>query len=106
MKRSSYLIVVAIIFSISFCGAQCWAAERIHQMAGDITAIDHEYNTVVVEVPHKGRMLTVGGELSSDAVLKKGGQVVSLLYFHVGERVMVKWKVTKQGLTILALTAR
>lgn len=106
MKRSTYIMVLAIIFSLSFCGAQCWSAEKIYQMAGDITAIDLEYNTVVVEVPLKGKMLTVGGPLSSEAVLKKGGQLVSISDFRVGDRVMVKWKLTEQGHTILALMAR
>lgn len=106
MKRPSYIIVSAMIFSLSLWVAQCWSAEKIYQMEGDITAIDLEYNTVVVEVPLKGKMLTVGGALSPEAVLKKGGQVVSLSDFHVGDRVMVKWKLTEQGHTILALNAR
>jgi hypothetical protein len=106
MKRLTGIIVLAIIFSLSFCGAQCWSAEKIYQMAGDISAIDLEYNTVVVEVPLKGKMLTVGGQLSSEAVLKKGGHLVNLSEFNTGDRVMVKWKLTEEGHTILLLNAR
>jgi hypothetical protein len=60
MKRSYFIIVLAIVFSLSLFGAQSWAGERIYQMVGDITAIDLEYNTVVIKVPLAGTTFTVG----------------------------------------------
>ena len=57
MKRSHSIIVLAIIFLLSFFGTQSWAGKRICQMIGDITAIDLEYNTVVIEVPMVGKPL-------------------------------------------------
>ena len=61
MKRSPYFItlVLAVIFSLSFSGAQCWAGEKKYRMTGDITAIDLSHNTVVIEVPLAGKMFTV-----------------------------------------------
>jgi hypothetical protein len=52
-------------------------------MAGDITAIDLKYNTVLVEVPLAGKTFTVGGPLSSKAVLERGGQSAALLDYRL-----------------------
>jgi len=108
MNRSPYFttLVLAVIFSISFSGAQCWAGERKYKMTGDITAIDLTHNTVVIEVPLAGKMFTVGGPLSSKAILKKGGQSVGLADFRVGDRVIVIWESIEQGHLILSLKAR
>ena len=108
MKRSAYLItfVLGVMLSLSFSGAQSWAAEKIYQMVGDITAIDLVHDTVVVEVPLVGKTFTVGGPLSSEAVLKRGGQSVNLVDFQIGDRVTVKWKLTKEGHLILLLKAK
>jgi hypothetical protein len=106
MKRSHFIIVLAIIFSLALFGAQSWASERIYQMTGDITAIDLEYNTVVIEVPMVGKTFTVGGPLSYEAILKKGHQVVDLLAFQVGDRVKVKWEATEKAHAILSLNAK
>lgn len=84
MRRSSYIILLAIILSLSFYGVQSWSVERIYLMTGDITAIDLEYNTVVIEVPLVGKSVTVGGPLSHDAVLQKGGQKVG--YIRISQR--------------------
>ena len=108
MKKSGFFItlVLALIFSLSFSVAQSLAEERIYKMVGDITAIDLTYNTVVVEVPLVGKTFTVGGPLSSEAVVQKGGQSVDLADFQVGDRVTVKWKLTEKGHLIVFLKAK
>ena len=72
-------------------------------MVGDITAIDLKYNTVLVEVPLAGKAFTVGGPLSSKAVLERGGQSAALADFQVGDRVTVKWEGAGEGHVILLL---
>ena len=108
MKKEAYFIglVIVIIPCLSFNGGQSWANERIYLMTGDITAIELEYNTVVIEVPMVGKTFTVGGPLSCEAILKKGRQVVDLSAFQVGDRVKVKWEATEKGHVILSLTAK
>ena len=108
MKRLNHVrfLGLAIIFSLSIYGAQSLAGERIYQMVGDITALDLEYKTVVVEVPLAGKTFTVGGPLSSEAVLERGGQSATLADFQVGDRVTVKWEATAQGHVILLLRAK
>lgn len=108
MKRSSYIVTLglAIILTLSFYGGKSWAGERIYLMTGDITAIDLKYNTVVIEVPLAGKTFTVGGPLSSEAVLERGGQSATLADFQVGDRVTVKWEATGQGHVILLLRAK
>ncbi len=108
MKRSPYFttLLLAVIFSFSFSGAQSWAGEKKYRMTGDITAIDLTHNTVVIEVPLAGKTFTVGGALSSEAILKRGGQSVGLADFQVGDRVIVIWEATEQGHLILSLKAK
>jgi hypothetical protein len=108
MKRSAYLmtLVLAVMFFLSFSGSQSWAGERIYQMSGDITAIDLDYHTVVVEVPLGEKTFTVGGPLSLKAVLKRDSKSVSLEDFRVGDRVTVKWEANEQGHIILSLNAK
>jgi hypothetical protein len=106
MKRSHFIIVLPIVFSLCLFGAQSWASERIYQMVGDITAIDLKYNTVVVEVPLAGKTFTIGGPLSSEAVLERAGQSVALADFEQGDRVTVKWEATGEGHLILLLRAK
>jgi hypothetical protein len=75
-------------------------------MKGEVAAIDLEHNMVVVEVPVKGgQMLTVGGPLSSEVLLQKGGKEVKLADFKVGEQVWVKWRLTDKTHVILSLKA-
>lgn len=108
MKRSPYFItlVVAVILSLSFPGAQSWAGEKKYKMTGDIAAIDLSHNTVVIEVPLVGKTFTVGGPLSSEAVLKRGGQSAGLADFQLGDRVIVIWEATEQGHLILSLETK
>jgi len=100
------MVVVAVVFSLYFSGTRCWAGEKKYLMGGEITAIDLDYKTVVIEVPIGERMFTVGGPLSSEAVLKRGGLLVDLVNFQVGDRVTVEWKVSEQGHLILVLKAK
>jgi len=108
MKRSGFFIVVilSVIFSLSFSIPQSSADERLYRMVGDITAIDLDYNTVVIEVPLEGKLFTVGGPLSHDAILKKGNLSVDLVDFMAGDRVTVEWKPIEQGHLILLLQAK
>ena len=108
MKRSPYFtaLLLALICSLSFPGAPCWAGGERYKMTGDITAIDLTHHTVVIEVPLAGKTFTVGGVLSSKAALKRGGHSVGLGEFLVGDRVTVIWEATEQGHLILSLSAK
>jgi hypothetical protein len=75
-------------------------------MVGDITALDLAYNTVVIEVPLEGRLFTVGGPLSHDAILRKGILSVDLVDFMVGDRVTVEWKASEEGHLVFMLQAK
>jgi hypothetical protein len=99
-------VVLAAIFLLWFPGSQPLAAEKVFKMAGKIAAIDLDHNTVIVEVPVGERLFTVGGPLSPEAVLKRGGQSVGLADFRTGDRVTVTWEATERGHLILSLKAR
>ena len=107
MRRSGYFItlVLAVILSLCFSGTQSLADEKIYQMSGEISAIDLDLNTVVIEVPLGERLFTIGGPLSYDAVLKRGGQSVGLGDFRRGDQVTVKWEATARGHLIRSLKA-
>jgi hypothetical protein len=93
-KRLVILALLSVMFLFVF---QAMAGENVYLMTDKITAIDQDYNTVVIEVPLKKGMFTVGGPLSSSAVLKKGGKTARLSDFAVGEQVKVKWRSTETG---------
>ena len=82
------------------------AAEKRYVMKGEIRAIELDYNTVVIEVPLGKKMFTVGGPLSSNAVLKKRGRLAKLADFLVGEVVTVRWKATEKGHIIEGLEGK
>jgi hypothetical protein len=100
------LALLAAVLSLGLLVCQVDAAQTAHQMTGKITAIDSGANTVVVDVPVHGKMLTVGGPLSQKAVLKKGGKSVGLNDFSVGDKVTVKWMTTGNGPMIEGLHAK
>jgi hypothetical protein len=108
MKRSVWFapLVVAVIFLLCFPAAQSLAGEKAFKMTGKIAAIDLGHNTVVIEAPVGGRLFTVGGPLSPEAVLERGGQSVGLADFRTGDRVTVTWKATEKGHLILSLKAK
>ena len=83
-----------------------WAGEKKYRMGGDIKAIDVRYNTAVIEVPVKEKIFTVGGSISSKAVLKRGGQPVKLADFQVGDRAIIIWESTKKGHVIHSLNVK
>ena len=83
-----------------------WAGEKKYRMRGDLTAIDLTCHTAVIEVPFSGKTFTVGGSLSSSAILKRGSRSVELADFQVGERVIVIWESTKGGHVIHSLKVK
>ena len=108
MKKSAYLssLVLFAVLLFSFSAANSWAGVKLYKMTGEITAIDVEYHTVVIEVPMVGKTFTIGGPLSPDAVLERGGQSADLTDFLVGDQVVVTWTQTDEGHLILSLTKK
>lgn len=97
MNRGKILIFSvfsAIIFTL-FLG---WPREieALWVKQGEITGIEIGSQTVVVEVPLGSQLYTVGGELSPDTTLKKGGMKANLDDFRVGDVVRVGWKKTER----------
>ena len=108
MKRSTHIIAMAgaVVMTLCLLVTQSWSAGPVYQTKGEVAAIDLEHNTIVIEVPVKGgQMLTVGGPLSSEASLHKGGKEVKLADFIMGEEVWVKWRLTDKTHVILSLKA-
>jgi hypothetical protein len=99
-------LVFAVVVFLCPVGDQPLAGEEVYKMTGEIAAIDLAHNTVVVEVALGQKMFTVGGPLSSGAVLKKAGQVVGLADFRRGDRVTVTWEATESGHLIVSLKAK
>ncbi len=112
MRFSRYAKKVLPLFLIAaFVGALAvpgmGATPKIYKMKGKITAIDLEYNTVVVDVPIGKKTYTVAGPLAKDAVLKKGNKTdVTLKDFQKGESVVVEWEVTEKGHIVKQLIGR
>ena len=113
MRRSIVIMTLAVgvMFFLSSFATQSWADKGVVKMVGKITAIDLAHKTVVVEVPVGNpkvgeQLFTVGGPLSHDAELKRGGRSAKLEDFHVGDRVTVLWKAIETGHLILSLEAK
>ena len=64
---------------------------------GEISGIDPETLSYVVEVPMGSRLYTVGGKLSVDAVLKKGKTKGLPKDFKVGDIVKIGWGKNRRG---------
>jgi hypothetical protein len=79
---------------------------KVFMMSGRITAVDLQYNTVVIACPEDGQVFTVGGPLSKTAELKAGGMTARLGNFKKGDAVTVKWKATGKGHVILMLATK
>ena len=62
-----------------------------------MTAVEGVQSTVVIDVPMGKGMFWVAGPLSSEAVLKEGGQRAGLKDFVGGDQVTVKWRATDKG---------
>jgi hypothetical protein len=94
---SNRLVIYTILLATFLFVFQAMAGEKVYLMTGKIAAINQDSNTVVIEVPLENGLFTVGGPLTSSAVLKKGGKSARLSDFKVGEQVKVRWRSTKNG---------
>ena len=108
MKRQyrSATGAVLLFLLIGLLSSGAHAEGQVHLMTGEISAIDMDYDTVVIEVPLGSQIFTVGGSLDSNVNLKKNGRLVSLHDFKVGESVKVRWRSTTKGHIIEALSVR
>jgi hypothetical protein len=108
MRKKAYLstMVLFMVVALSWPAANSWAAERLYKMTGYITAIDREFNTVVIEVPMVGKSFTVGGPLAPNAKLEMSGHSADLADYMIGDLVVVTWKHTREGHLLLSLTAK
>ena len=113
MRKSTISLTLAagVIVFLTSSATQTWAGKEVVKMVGEITAIDLAHRTVVVEVlvgkaVVGEQLFTVGGPLSPDAELKRGGRPAELEDFKVGDRVTVLWKTIETGHLILSLEAR
>ena len=102
--RRSTPAMAAVFFGLFFMTVlSVDAASGVYTNRGEISGISLTHDTVVVEVPVKGQLMTVGGALVDDAELKMGNRTAALEDFVVGETVTVKWQYTEQGHRILGL---
>jgi hypothetical protein len=108
MNRVSvcWVAVTAALLLASGTLAPAAAGGQSYRMAGEITAIDIGFQTVVIEVPLGDKYFTVGGPLGADAVLVKGGRPVTLEDFQTGDPVSVVWRATPSGHLIERLESR
>ena len=108
MKKTHVFTIFFVSLCVAFiiCISHATGSEKMYLMSGTIKAIDQVFNTVVIECPLAGKMFTVGGPLSSGAVLKKGSTSASLSDFSEGERVDVKWRSTEKGHVIEMMKSR
>lgn len=79
---------------------------KVFVMTGKITAVDPQYQTVVIDCPRSGGAFTVGGPLAAKAQLRRGGKTARLGDFSAGDPVSVKWKATPNGHLILTLNGK
>ncbi len=101
-----WLAAAAVLLLVLSAVVPLSAAQKAFLMKGKITAIDLDYQTVVIEVPLKGKSFTVAGPLSPDAVLTRNGRSATLSDYQVGEPVTVVWHGTSKGHVIDKLEAR
>jgi len=107
MKSRHFFIPLAWAIAMLLLG---WSAasgdDQVHTLTGSIKAIDLDYDTVVVDVPMGDQELTVGGPILENAELRKNGREADLNDFKVGDRVVVTWERTDQGVLIQRLVQR
>ena len=105
MEQSIYLVVAFLVLILGhfLLSSLAMAADKANVDKGKITAIDIDSNTVVVEASLGGKTYTVGGPISSHAVLRKASRPAALADFVIGDIVTVKWGITKEGYIIEAL---
>lgn len=106
-KRQLFTIsVVGFIAVLLIAWGTAAAGGHTRTLTGQISAVDPDHSTVVVEVPVGDQKLTVGGPLAQDAQLRKDGSSADLKTFKVGDRVSVTWQRTDKGIAIHRLVAR
>ncbi len=70
---------------------------------GELIVVSPRSQTAVIDIAEKNRQRIIGGKLAPDAILLKNDRKVDLSTFHVGENVMVIWRITENGKEILSL---
>ena len=106
MKPIFLLVVLsalAVIFPLEALADS--AGGKVLVERGKITSLALDSGTIVVEVPLKGRLYTVGGKLTPTATVVKNGLKADLYDLRVGDGVKVGWVKTKTGHSITLLDA-
>ena len=80
-------------------------AQALTVRHGELVGLETGRRTLTVEVPSGSQLLTVGGPLSHDAVLRIKGVKATLEAFSLGDIVTVGWKRTSKGPLIVLLEA-
>jgi hypothetical protein len=91
------LVGVAVITAgLPFWGA---ASAEVRKWAdtGTVAAVTVPSRTIVVEIPRGKDSLTVGAEISPDAVLKAEGRTIELSEIKAGDRVRIEWSRREDG---------
>ena len=97
-KRKSLRIVVAAVALLFMATAATIVFADTYNMTGSISAIDLQYQTVVIKCPLASKQVfTVGGPLAENARLIIKNKKASLNDFKVGDRVAVRWHGVPQG---------
>ena len=103
-QLASILAVLLIgVFGTGVLYAQAEDPYEIQSARGKLTAVNLDWDTVVVEVPVAGKQLTVAGELAAGANVTKNKQLADLKDLVLNETVKVTWRVTDKGHNILEL---
>ncbi|MEJ2167616.1 MAG: hypothetical protein P8185_07025 [Deltaproteobacteria bacterium] len=101
VKKKHFRKVIPVVLIVTLVLACPFAVfgktQNSYKMTGKITAINHQYQTIVIEVPLGSQMFTVAGPLAPDAKLTKAGQPAKLSDFAVNETVTVIFHSTNQG---------
>lgn len=109
MKKFRKLIWIGIVVTMALIVGGLTSspatAERF-KMSGEITYVNMQHNTVVIEVPMGKEMFTVAGPLAGDAKVMKNGRNAELSDFQVGEKATVTFHSNPQGHVIDSLMGR
>lgn len=103
MRHLSLLLGISLFCVFLMTASPAVAASEVYTNRGMLSAVDLDHETVVVEVPVKSGLMTVGGTLTNGADLKRGGRPAKLNDFVKGEEVVVRWQYTETGHRILGL---
>ncbi len=101
-KHPSVLLILLALAAFLYPSTNAQGLSVGH---GELVGLEISGRTLTVEVPSGSQLLTVGGPLSHDAVLKIRGVKAPFKAFHVGDIVTVGWKRTSKGPTIVLLEA-